>query len=91
MQFNNSTSTEKKTKNMRTLYLRKSIGSLWALAICLTLATLGPGLSANAQERKTTFTTFDVPGAGTGPGQGTNPQAINPVGMISGVYLMQAT
>jgi hypothetical protein len=44
-----------KTKNMTTLYLRKSIGrSPWiipALAVCLTLATLGLSLSANAQQR----------------------------------------
>src|SRR2546421_495539 len=34
-----------------------------------------------------TFTTFDAPGAGTGPGQGTFPNAINPVGAIGGDYL----
>ena len=32
------------------------------------------------------FTTFDVPGAGTGPGQGTQGQGINPVGTIAGNY-----
>jgi hypothetical protein len=30
------------------------------------------------------ITTFDVPGAGTGPGQGTIPQTINPAGAIVG-------
>ena len=33
------------------------------------------------------FTTFDVPGAGTGPGQGTTPQGINPEGTITGNYI----
>ena len=32
------------------------------------------------------ITTFDVPGAGTGPGQGTQGQGINPVGTIPGFY-----
>src|SRR5215472_10697555 len=73
-----------KTKNMTTLHLRKSIGRLsWALAVCLTLATLGMGSSANAQERNTTFITFDVPGAA----EGTFPDAINPAGVITGDYL----
>ena len=31
--------------------------------------------------------TFDAPGAGTGPGQGTTPYAINPAGTIMGSYL----
>src|SRR5262249_33529009 len=75
-----------KTKNMTTLYLRKSIGRLpWALAVCLTLATLGLGLSANANERNTCFTTFHAPGAGTGPFQGTFAYAINPAGAIAGI------
>src|SRR6516165_8006688 len=73
---------------MTTLHSRKSIGRLpWTLAVCLTLATLGLGFSANAQERKTTFITFDVPGAGTGPFQGTAGYAINPAGEIAGQYL----
>jgi hypothetical protein len=32
------------------------------------------------------FTTFDVPGAGTGGAQGTSPRAINPEGAITGWY-----
>src|SRR6266496_2806858 len=32
------------------------------------------------------ITTFDAPGAGTGPGQGTQPFAINPAGLITGFY-----
>ena len=34
-----------------------------------------------------TITTFDVPGAGTGPGQGTQGIHINPAGAITGYYL----
>src|SRR5215472_8988454 len=72
---------------MTTLHLRKSIGSLpWALAVCLTLATLGLALSVNANERNTTFITFDAPGAGTGPFQGTFGIANNPAGAITGYY-----
>jgi hypothetical protein len=33
-----------------------------------------------------TITTFDAPGAGTSPGQGTQPFAINPAGLITGFY-----
>ena len=73
---------------MTTLHSRKSIGRLpWALAVCVAMCTLAQGFSANAQERNITFITFDAPGAGTGPGQGTFPNAINPVGAIGGDYL----
>src|SRR6266480_3286630 len=34
-----------------------------------------------------TITTFDALGAGTGPGQGTLPFAINPAGMVIGYYI----
>jgi hypothetical protein len=34
-----------------------------------------------------TITTFDAPGAGTGPGQGTIPFAINPAETITGYYI----
>ena len=33
------------------------------------------------------ITTFDAPGAGTGPGQGTLPFAINPGGAVLGYYI----
>src|SRR5262252_3227932 len=33
-----------------------------------------------------TVTSFDAPGAGTGPGQGTQPFGINPAGVIAGFY-----
>ena len=68
---------------MTTLHSRKSIGRLpWALAVCLTLATLGLGLSASANERETCFITFDAPGA-----IGTAGYAINPGGEIGGQYV----
>ena len=39
-------------------------------------------------DRRTgTFTTFDAPGAGTGPSQGTYPFGINAAGAISGWYV----
>jgi hypothetical protein len=39
-------------------------------------------------DRKTgTFTTYDAPGAGTGPLQGTYPFGINTAGAISGWYV----
>jgi len=34
-----------------------------------------------------TITEFDVPGAGTGPGQGTNPGGINAAATITGSYI----
>ena len=33
------------------------------------------------------ITTFDAPGAGTGPFQGTFPLSINPAGVIAGTYI----
>ena len=36
---------------------------------------------------ESTITTFDAPDAGTGPGQGTLPFAINPAGMVTGYYI----
>jgi hypothetical protein len=34
-----------------------------------------------------TITSFDVPNAGTGPGQGTLPSGINQMGAITGLYI----
>ena len=56
-----------------------------SLALCLALCGLELGLSSIA--RAATFTTFDVPGAGTGSGQGTLATSINPAGVITGYYL----
>ena len=39
------------------------------------------------RDRNGGFTTFDVPGAGTGAGQGTFPFAISPGGEITGFYV----
>jgi hypothetical protein len=36
------------------------------------------------------FTTFDIPGAGTGSGQGTQVSGINPAGSVSGLYIDDA-
>jgi hypothetical protein len=41
---------------------------------------------AEAEAKAATITPFDVPGAGTGYGQGTFPAAINPAGAITGSY-----
>src|SRR5215472_15835806 len=56
------------------------------LALSLVMCTLGLGLSAAAQERKATFITFDVPGAGTGALQGTYAYATLPGGLTEGNY-----
>jgi hypothetical protein len=56
-----------------------------ALALCLALCILGLGLSARAQ--KPTIITIDAPGAGTASGQGTEANAINPAGTVTGWYL----
>jgi hypothetical protein len=53
------------------------------MALCLVLS-LGLGLSVNAGEKKTTITTFDAPGAGTAPGQGTFANGMNNTGAITG-------
>lgn len=50
--------------------------------LLIVLCTLGVGLSRNAGG--TTITTFDAPGAGTAPGQGTVAFGINPAGAIAG-------
>ena len=44
----------------------------------VSLITSGLVLSANANERKTSIITFDVPGAGTSAFQGTVGLAISP-------------
>jgi hypothetical protein len=53
------------------------------MALCLVLCTVGLGLSVNAAGT-TTITTFDAPGAGTGPRQGTIAFCLNPSGAIAG-------
>jgi hypothetical protein len=54
---------------------------------CVLFAALAIALQTSAQSQ---IITFDAPGAGTGPGQGTflqtNPGTINPAGAITGFY-----
>ena len=54
------------------------------IALSLVLFTLALGLSANADEKKTTITTFDAPGAGTATNQGTFANGMNVTGAIVG-------
>jgi hypothetical protein len=61
-------------------------GRALLLVFAVNLATSGFVFSANANERKTAIITFDVPGAGTGPFQGTQGLAISPEGTITGPY-----
>jgi hypothetical protein len=60
-------------------------GGLAWLALCLALWYIGLCLPAQAQQAK--FITFDAPGAGTGPSQGTYPVAVNREGVITGVFI----
>ena len=61
------------------------------LVFTVSVGTLGLGFSANANERKTAIVTFDVPGAGTGAGQGTIGYAITPNETITGQYTDSGT
>jgi hypothetical protein len=54
------------------------------MALCVVLCMLGLGLSVDAGETRTALTTFDAPGAGTAPNQGTFPSGINLFGAITG-------
>ena len=57
-------------------------------ALCLALCMLGLSLSATARDdRKPTIITYDIPGAGTGAGQGTFPTTNNPSDAITGYYM----
>ena len=48
----------------------RATGRALLMVLAIGLITSGVVLSANANERKKTFITFDVPGAATGGGQG---------------------
>jgi hypothetical protein len=54
-------------------------------SIYLAFCTLGLGPSASAQQLR--ITTFNVPAAGKGAGQGTTPLGINDFGVITGIYV----
>jgi len=60
-------------------------GRIAILCLCLTFVLATP---ARPQESVGTFTTFDVPGAGTGVLQGTIGLSINAAGDIAGIYLV---
>jgi hypothetical protein len=51
-----------------------------------TAMTLFAVLAITVQTSAQRITTFDAPGAGTGPGQGTLPVGIDPSGAIMGSY-----
>src|SRR2546428_12011021 len=67
-----------------TRWIRCTQWTQWrrSLALCLAFCGLGLGLSSTA--RAATFTTFDAPGAGPGPAQGTFAAGINPAGAVAG-------
>ena len=52
-----------------------------AVCLCLLFALATPARPQG------TFTTFDVPGAGTGTFQGTIPVSINAAGDVTGTYV----
>jgi len=55
------------------------------MVLCLAVCMLGLAVSAKAQNGH--IIKFDVPGAGTGAGQGTTPYYINNAGVITGWYV----
>src|SRR4029077_8599024 len=78
----------KKTEILRNIFF--SVSVLFALARWLDAATMDGVLNVRNSAlapSPSIIVTFDVPGAGTGPGQGTIPYAINPSGTIMGFYL----
>jgi len=58
--------------------LRSFPSRVFLLLVCSSIALA---------QKKPTITTFDAPGAGTGPGQGTFAIVINPRGVIEGYYV----
>src|SRR5215469_6738156 len=78
----------KKTKILRNIFFSLSV--LFALAQWLDAGPMDGVLNLSNSALvppQSTINTFDVPGAGTDPGQGTIPYTINPAGTIMGVYL----
>src|SRR4051812_42638177 len=78
----------KKTEILRNIFI--NVSALFALAQWLDAATTGGVLNlsnATSSPPQSTINTFDIPGAGTGPGQGTMPYAINRSGTIMGPCL----
>src|SRR5580658_3614816 len=63
----------------------RGIARSTTFALCLLLCTLGLGHSAAAHEPG--IISFEAPGAGTSPGQGTEAISINAEGVITGAYV----
>jgi hypothetical protein len=63
---------------------QSNVHSRLPMALCLVLLAIGLSPSANAGGNKITITTFDAPGAGTAPGQGTFANGMNDPGEIVG-------
>lgn len=59
-----------------------AIALLVVLAVPVSLAA-----QDNPHSKDAKFITFNAPGAGTGAGQGTISNSINPAGAITGYYL----
>src|SRR5205809_192386 len=76
--------------NMKTkIHLKKTRLALQLVPAATILVALALSIPLSAQ----TITTFDAPGAGTGPGQGTfvvSPLIINRDGTIAGYYVDSA-
>ena len=69
----------------------RQLSTVAVLCSCLlcAVATLAPQQAiANVGDGKNpTYTTVDVPGAGTGANQGTRAVSINTAGVIAGTYI----
>jgi hypothetical protein len=59
----------------------KRFAGMAVLGTCLLFVRGTPAL-----DKRATFTTIDVPGAGTGSGQGTVPSSINSARAVTGSY-----
>src|SRR5215472_14768034 len=78
----------KKTKILRNTFV--SVGMFFALGRLLFAGTTDSVLNFSKYALgipQPPIITFDAPGAGTGPGQGTQGLAINPGGVITGDYV----
>ena len=73
----------KKTKILRNIFI--SVGVFFAFA--LDAGAHDSSLDFGTSPLGGGITNFDAPGAGTGPGQGTQGLAINPGGVITGDYV----
>src|SRR4030095_12713806 len=86
-----------KTKILRNIFPNNGVVTA-AMTSILVLGVLAPAAFSGTSDGvlnfsntpflgpQPTITTFDAPGAGTGPGQGTSTFSINPEGAIAGRY-----